>query len=164
LSEHERVAIVDESNRVVGAATRAHMRAGRLHHRSTYILVFDLAGRLYVQKRTMTKDVYPGFWDPCTGGVVQAGESYEDSAIRELAEEMGIAAVPLETLADFYFEDPSSRVFGRAFRCVWDGDVVPQPEEVQFVEKMTPAEVLHRSASEQFTPDGLVVIRRFLGM
>lgn len=164
MSAHEQVAIVDEQNRVTGAAPRSRMRAERLLHRSTYILVFDSAGHLLVQKRTMTKDVFPGFWDPCTGGVVQAGESYEESAERELAEEMGIRGVPLETLGDFYFEDPRSRVFGRVFQCTWDGDVIPQPEEVQFVEKMTPAEILRRSPLEEFTPDGLLVIRKFLGV
>lgn len=162
MSALEQVAIVDEQNRVTGAATRSEMRAQRLLHRSTYILVFDSGGHLLVQKRTLTKDVFPGFWDPCTGGVVQAGESYDESAERELGEEMGIRGVPLETLGDFYFEDPRSRVFGRVFRCTWDGDVVPQPEEVQFVEKMTPAEILRRSAFEDFTPDGLLVLRKFL--
>ena len=57
---NEIVAIVDAQNNVVGAAPRWEMRANRLIHRSTYILVFNPEGALYVQKRTMTKDVFPG--------------------------------------------------------------------------------------------------------
>ena len=56
----EIVALVDEHNRVIGAVPRREMRAKRLPHRSTYIFVFNTQGYLYVQKRTMTKDVFPG--------------------------------------------------------------------------------------------------------
>src|SRR5262247_4252399 len=115
----EIVAIVDEHNNVVGAAPRREMRAQRLPHRSTYILVFNSQGALYVQKRTMTKDVFPGYYDPAAGGVVLAGESYEEGARRELYEEMGIRDVPLTYLFDFCFEDERSRVWGRVFACVY---------------------------------------------
>lgn len=136
------------------------MRAERLLHRSTYILVFDSGGRLYVQKRTMTKDIYPGYWDPATGGVSLAGETYEEGAQRELAEEMGIRSVDLEFRFDFYFEDERSRVWGRTFTCTWDGPLELQAEEVEFVERMTPEEIFARSATEPFTPDGLLVVRK----
>jgi len=158
----EIVAIVDEHNNVVGAAPRWKMRAQRLLHRSTYILVFHPQGALYVQKRTMTKDVFPGYFDPATGGVVLADESYEEGAVRELAEEMGIRDVPLINLFDFYFDDERSRVWGRAFSCSYDGKIVPQVEEVEYVEMMTTDDILRRAATEQFTPDGLLVVRRYL--
>src|SRR5215475_15086358 len=99
----EIVVIVDEHNKVVGAVPRREMRAKNLPHRSTYILVFNSQGALYVQKRTMTKDVFPGYYDPASGGVVLAGESYEESARRELAEELGIQDVPLRPLFTFYY-------------------------------------------------------------
>ena len=111
----EIVVIVDEHNNVVGAAPRREMRAQRLPHRSTYILVFNSQGALYVQKRTMTKDVFPGYYDPAAGGVVLAGESYEESAQRELYEEMGIRDVPLTPLFTFYFADERTRVWGKVF-------------------------------------------------
>ena len=47
-----------------------------LPHRSTYVLVFNSQGDLYVQKRTLTKDVFPGYFDVAAGGVVLAGETY----------------------------------------------------------------------------------------
>ena len=91
----EMVAIVDEHNRVTGQARRAVMRAGHLIHRACYILVFNGRGELFVQKRTPNKDIYPGYYEVAAGGVVLAGESYEESAVRELAEELGISAPPL---------------------------------------------------------------------
>lgn len=156
---------MDRDNRVTGSATRRQMRAERLPHRCSYILVFNSAGELLVQKRTETKDIYPGYWDPAAGGVMQFGETYEENAEREVAEEMGIRGVPLTPLFDLWFEDERSAVWGRAFTCVWDGVVTPQVEEVQFVEAMSPADVLRRAAEgEQFTPDGLAIVRRYLAL
>jgi len=156
----ELVAIVDRENNVTGAVTRREMRAQGLTHRATYIAIFNSQGQLYVQRRTMTKDVYPGLFDPVAGGVVQAGESYEVSAVRELAEEMGITGVEMTPQFDFYFEDGAGKVWGRLFRCSWDGPVVPQPEEVAEVLMFTPEEVLAEPA--RFTPDGYYAIARLL--
>jgi len=158
----EVVTIVDEYNTVVGSAPRREMRARNLPHRSTYILVFNARGELYVQKRTLSKDVFPGYYDPATGGVVLAGESYEQGAVRELAEEMGIRDVPLTWLFDFYFTDERTRVWGGTFSCVYDGPLVLQEEEVESVTLMTPEEILRRAETELFTPDGLYVVRRYL--
>jgi 8-oxo-dGTP pyrophosphatase MutT (NUDIX family) len=159
----EIVVIVDEQNNVVGAAPRGEMRAKRLPHRSTYILVFNSAGELYVQKRTMTKDVFPGYYDVAAGGVVLAGESYEQGAERELEEEMGIRGVPLTRLFDFYFEDEHARLWGCAFSCVYEGAIVLQEEEVESGAFVPVHEILRRSAAEPFTPDGMYVLRRYLG-
>lgn len=159
---NEIVSIVDAQNNVVGTAPRWEMRANRLIHRSTYILVFNPEGALYVQKRTMTKDVFPGYYDPATGGVVLAGESYEESAIRELEEEMGIRNVPLTRLFDFYFADERTRAWGGAFSCVYTGPLTLQEEEVESVSLLTPVEIFRRAQTEQFTPDGLYVVRRYV--
>ena len=158
---NEIVAIVDAQNNVVGTAPRGKMRAHRLIHRSTYILVFNPEGALYVQKRTMTKDVFPGYYDPATGGVVLAGESYEESAMRELEEEMGIRNVLLTRLFDFYFADERTQVWGGAFSCVYDGPLSLQAEEVENVSLMTMDEIFQRAQTEQFTPDGLYVVHRY---
>jgi len=158
----EIVAIVDAHNKVVGAAPRREMRAKRLLHRSTYILVFNSQGELYVQKRTMSKDVFPGYYDPAVGGVVLAGESYEQGARRELEEEMGIRSIPLTALFDFHFEDTHTRVWGRAFSCVYDGEVVLQADEVESGAFMRIGDILQQAQTEQFTPDGMDVLRRHL--
>ena len=158
----EIVAIVDEDNNVVGAAPRREMRAKRLPHRSTYILVFNSQGEIYIQKRTRTKDVFPGYYDPAAGGVVLAGEGYMEGALRELEEEMGIRGVPLQGLFEFYHSDASSRVWGAAFRCVYDGEVTLQEDEVESGAFMALDDVFKASAAQPFTPDGLYVLQRYV--
>jgi 8-oxo-dGTP pyrophosphatase MutT (NUDIX family) len=147
-SADEVVIIVDEENNEVGAVPRREMRAGRLLHRATYILVFNSSGELYVQKRTQTKDVFPGYYDVAAGGVVLAGESYEEGAVRELAEELGIRGI---------------RLWGRAFSCVYDGNLVLQQEEIESGTFMKVDEVLRLAETEPFTPDCLHVLQRHLG-
>jgi 8-oxo-dGTP pyrophosphatase MutT (NUDIX family) len=162
LSADELVAIVDRSNRVTGSAPRAVMRREGLIHRATYILVFDSKGRLFVQDRTMTKDIFPGYRDFCTGGVVLAGEDYEASAVRELEEELGVKGVPLESHFDFYGEYAGQRVWGRVFSCVTDGPFALQPEEVAGGAFYTLEEVKGLMAFEPCTPDGVYVLERYL--
>ena len=161
-SRDEIVAIVDEQNNVVGAAPRWEMRARRLLHRSTYILVFNSRGELFVHKRTRTKDACPGYYDPVAGGVVLAGESYEESAARELTEELGIRDVALAPLFDFYYADERAHVWGRAFSCVYDGELVLQEEEIESGAFMATDDVLRLAETEPITPDGLPALRRHL--
>jgi 8-oxo-dGTP pyrophosphatase MutT (NUDIX family) len=162
MSREEVVTIVDENNRPVGAAPRWKMRAERLVHRAAYILVFDSSDRLFLQKRTPTKDVYPGCYDVAAGGVVLQEESYEQSARRELAEELGISNVEIRRHFDFYYADEHSRLWGRVYSCRFDGPMVLQPEEIESGAFRDIAEVLDMSTREPFTPDGLAVLKRVL--
>ena len=158
----EIVVIVDQDNNIVGAVPRGEMRAKRLAHRSTYVLVFNSRGELYVQKRTLTKDVFPGYYDIAAGGVVLTGETYEQGAAREIEEEMGIRGVPLSRLFDFYFENEQTRLWGCAFSCVYDGAVVLQEEEVESGAFVSVGNILRRAETQPFTPDGMYVLRRYL--
>jgi len=162
MSRDEIVTIVDEQNNVVGAAPRWQMRAEGLPHRATYILVFNAAGDLFVQKRTLTKDIYPGYYDVATGGVVLADETYRASAARELAEELGVRGVELRQHFDFYHTDHGNRVWGRVYSCAYDGHVVLQEEEVESGDYYPLEKIMKLSAREPFTPDGLYVLRRFV--
>ncbi|MGD8372566.1 MAG: NUDIX hydrolase YfcD [Syntrophobacterales bacterium] len=161
-SSDELVTIVDQENNEIGAVHRWEMRARKLPHRATYILVFNSEGELYVQKRTQTKDVFPGYYDVAAGGVVLAGESYEQGAVRELEEELGIGAAVLTELFDFFYEDEHIRLWGRAFSCIYDGEMVLQEEEVESGAFMKVDEVFQLAETEPFTPDCLKVLRRYV--
>ena len=95
-----------------------------------------------MQRRTAIKDLYPSHYDLAAGGVVAAGESYEECAERETAEELGIRNTALEAKLDFYYEDEHSRCFGRVFTCAHDGPFTLQPEEVESVAFHTVEEIV----------------------
>ena len=79
--------------------TRAH-ELGTLHRTSHVWLVRIMGGRLQVllQKRSSSKDSYPGCYDISSAGHIPAGAGFVDSALRELKEELGICAAPGQLL------------------------------------------------------------------
>ena len=158
----EIVTIVDKENRVIGSASRRDMRKNCLIHRAAYILVYNSMGELFVQKRTMSKDIYPGYYDIAAGGVVQAGETYEESAQRELTEELGITDTPLNTLFDFFYKDAGNQVWGRVFSCCYDGPLALQVEEVESGAFLGLAEIRRLAEYETFTPDSLYLLGRHI--
>ncbi|MFH1019621.1 MAG: NUDIX hydrolase YfcD [Pseudomonadota bacterium] len=158
----EIVLIVDGQNHELAQVSRRVMREGSLIHRACYILVFNRQREIFVQKRTMSKDIYPGYLDVATGGVVLAGESYELSAKRELAEELGVRKAALTSHFDFYHEADNNRVWGRVFSCTAEGPFVLQPEEVEDGFFLGVDAVQALAAAEKFTPDGLMVLKRFM--
>ena len=155
----EIVEIVDRDNNSIGAVSRRIMRQQGLIHRASYILVFNRSGELFLQKRTMSKDIYPGFWDLAAGGVVLAGESYEESAKRELREELGVAGVQLRRLFDQYYEDENNKVWGRIFACPSEGPFTLQAEEIDYGRFMSLAEIEQLHQTEPVTPDGMALLR-----
>jgi len=160
----EIVQIVDKYNKTTGSVPRHEMRNKGLWHRAVYILVFNSSGQLFVQKRTTSKDIYPGYYDIAAGGVVLAGESYEESARRELEEELGIKGEELKAHFTFPYEEGTNRVWGRVYSCTYDGKLTLQAEEVESGFFETPQNVIALSEKEPFTPDGIYVLKRYLGV
>jgi len=158
----EIVAIVDRDNRPLGAVTRRIMRQQQLIHRASYILVFNTAGQLFIQKRTMNKDIYPGYWDLAAGGVVLAGESYEESAHRELREELGLGKAKLKRLFDQYYEDAGNKVWGRVFSCTSNGPFSLQAEEIEHGRFIPLPEIAALHQTEPVTPDGMQLLQKIL--
>lgn len=126
--------LADETGAEKGSATRRECHGGSfLLHRVVHLLVFRTDGALLLQKRALTKDIQPGKWDTSVGGHVQAGESLDDALVREAAEELGIADMRAERLYTYIMESPVEREYVTTFRCVWDGPVSHQQDEIDEV-------------------------------
>lgn len=158
----ELVEIVDDEDRVVEVVPRRVMRERRALHRCTYVFVLDPVGRLYVHRRTETKDVYPGYYDVVAGGVNAAGETYDGSAAREVFEELGVEAAPTYRFTQRY-DAPDGHCFGGVYDVVWDGPIVWQPSEVVWGAFMPLEDVDAMIMRERFCPDGLEMYERWRG-
>ncbi|MBJ7556141.1 NUDIX hydrolase [Marinomonas spartinae] len=154
----EIITLVDKNNTVIGEVARRLMKFGEDYHRVTYILVFNTKGNLLIQKRTDNKAFCPGFYGVATGGVVETGESYIESAHRELKEEMGFDA-DLTSHGIFYTEGTGFKIWGKIYSCCYDesihGPLVLQAKEVASVHEMSVDEVLNNHKQLPFTPDSL---------
>lgn len=162
VSDAEQVTWVDEQDRVLGEVPRAELRARGLIGRGTFILLFNSAGELCVHRRTLSKAIYPGYWDVAAGGMVAAGEDYAASAARELFEELGISGVPLQAHGRFRFARADNQLWGGVFSAVSDAPLVLQPEEVLEARFLTLEQVRADIERAPYCPDSLQALQVYL--
>ncbi|MBD9485531.1 NUDIX hydrolase [Pseudomonas sp. PDM14] len=161
-SDAELVTWVDEHDQVLGQLPRAELRARGLIGRGTFILLFNSAGALCVHRRTLSKAIYPGYWDVAAGGMVAAGEEYAASAARELAEELGISGVTLQAHGHFRFARADNQLWGGVFSAVSDAPLVLQPEEVLEARFLTLDQVRADIERAAYCPDSLQALQLYL--
>ncbi|MER0043796.1 MULTISPECIES: NUDIX hydrolase [unclassified Pseudomonas] len=161
-SDAELIAWVDEHDNLLGALPRAELRSRRLIGRGTFILLFNAAGELCVHRRTLSKAVYPGYWDIAAGGMVAAGEAYAQSAERELAEELGIRDAVLRDHGRFFFDQPDNRIWCAVFSAVSDAPLILQSEEVLEARFMTLEEAQLDTRRRPYCPDSLLALEHYL--
>lgn len=139
------------------------MRAENLRHGATAVVVLDPAGRVYVHRRTDTKDVYPGRYDVAAGGVLLAGEDPLAAARREVAEELGVTS-ELAPIGEGDYADDQTRYHAFLYVTVWDGPVRHQPEEVASGEWMELGDLLARLSDPAWpvVPDSAALLGDWL--
>lgn len=104
---YNKIVVVDENDVVVGVEyMRDAIKQGMIR-RAARVYVFNTSGKLLVQQRSAYV-LKPLLLDQSAAGHVNEGETYEQTAYRELKEELGIKGVALELVAtsfrtkDFY--------------------------------------------------------------
>ncbi|RKN23776.1 NUDIX domain-containing protein [Micromonospora musae] len=163
LSADEVLDVVDEHDRVVGQARRDEVYANRLRHRCAFVLARDDDGHVFVHRRTARKLVFPSLYDMFVGGVVGAGESYDEAALREAEEELGVAGLPAPVpLFKFLYETPQHSWWSYVYEVRCPSTVAPQPEEVAWHAFLTEAELERRLTEWDWVPDGFDAYRRLL--
>jgi isopentenyldiphosphate isomerase len=154
----ELVDVVDDDDNVIATVTRSEMRARRLQHRSVGIAVMSTDGRLLIHRRSLAKDVWPGWWDIAAGGVVASGETYEDAARRELEEELGVLDVEIECIGHSRFVDDTVAEICRGYRVVHDGPFTFADGEVLEARWVTFADLDEMRARHSFLPDSIALL------
>ncbi|MGP3940633.1 NUDIX domain-containing protein [Streptomyces sp. 6N106] len=163
LSANELLDIVDERDRVVGQARRGDAMAHRLRHRCVFILARDAQGRVFVHRRTAGKLVFPSLYDMFVGGVVGAGEGYDEAALREAEEELGVRGLPAPVpLFSFLYETPEHTWWSRVYEVRCELPVTPQAEEVAWHAFLTEEELTRRLPEWEWVPDGREAYRRLM--
>ncbi len=149
MSADELFDVVDEFDHVIATATRAIVHRDGLRHRAAHILLYDDAGRLYLQRRAFSKECSPGCWDTSAAGHVGAGEGYATAAQRELEEELGIGGSPLlEPLFKLPASVDTGHEFVWVFRTTTTQAVRPDPHEIIDGRWCTEAEITDWIARE----------------
>jgi len=146
--------LVDDQGAVIGKATRTECHSGSfLLHPVVHLHLFNTKGELYLQKRSMTKDIQPGKWDTAVGGHIDYGETVEEALYREVREEIGITGFTPSFLKSYTFRSKVEFELVNTFKTVCDTLPNPDPSELDDGRYWTLPEIEANLGKEVFTPN-----------
>lgn len=134
--------VVDADDRVIGQATRRDVHARGLRHRAVHVFVQNRAHQIFLHQRSADKDTYPNRWNSSCAGHVAAGQAYDETVWRELAEEL--ACTPEREPERILFVEArpeTGEEFVWIYRAENEGPFVLAPEEIQRGDWFTVAEI-----------------------
>jgi isopentenyldiphosphate isomerase len=105
--------VVDAEDRVISSNHRGEIHRLGLRHRAIHIFWRRPDGRICLQRRSFAKDHCPGLLSSSCAGHVDAGETYQGAAVRELREELGVI-LPASSLHEIDYA-PSHPALGNEF-------------------------------------------------
>lgn len=112
-------------------------------------------------RRAATLSRFPGYYDVMVGGAVDVGESYEQAAVRELTEELGVR-VPVRFLFKFLCRAGIGPIWFGVHEAVVSEALVPDPVEIDWQDWMTVDELREVADEWLFVPGGREALRRYL--
>ncbi len=113
-------------------------------------------------RRAETLSRFPGYYDAMVGGAVDVGESYEEAAVRELAEELGVR-VPVSFLFKLLFREGLSPIWLGVHEAVVSETLVPDSGEIDWYDWLTVAQLRAVVDEWCFVPGGREALRQYLG-
>ncbi len=123
--------VVQSGGMVVGRSSREYCHSGaKPLHPVIHIHIIDRYSRVYLQKRSMHKDIQPGKWDTAVGGHVSYGESLLEAVYREASEELGFNEFNPVYLETYEFESSIEREMVNVFAVVGSYELHPDLDEV----------------------------------
>ncbi|BDD03112.1 isopentenyl-diphosphate Delta-isomerase [Aureibacter tunicatorum] len=133
-SSEEKVVLVDENDREVGACGKMEAHVKGLLHRAFSVFIFNERGELMLQQRALDKYHSGGLWTNTCCSHPRLGESLDSAVLRRLDEEMGFQVNTTEVFSFIYNEklgnDLIEHEFDHVFVGKYDGNARPNPSEV----------------------------------
>jgi isopentenyl-diphosphate delta-isomerase type 1 len=124
--------IVNEHDEVIGQQPRSEVHRLGLRHRAVHVLVFNRQAQVFLQKRSVHKDSAPGAWDSSASGHLDAGETYDHAARREVKEELGVDLIEsLQRLFKIVAGPETGHEFVWVYRTHHEGPFQLAPKEIE---------------------------------
>ncbi|WP_329252113.1 NUDIX domain-containing protein [Streptomyces sp. NBC_01478] len=157
----ELVERVDEQDRVLGTVDRGEAIANHWMHRVATTVCRDGEGRVLVHRRAADMSRFPGQYNFLVGGAAEVGESYEEAAARELAEELGVR-VPVRFAFKFLCRGVISPYWLGVHEAVVHTEIAPDPAEIAWHAWVTEGELREMARRPTFVADAAEALDRYL--
>ena len=133
--------LVNEKDEIIGTASREEVEEKGLLHRVSYVYV-HYNGKIIVEKRSSAKSTRPKHYS-VVGETVKSEESFEESALRGVEEEVGLEAIDLKKIGKILSldEEENDNKIVELFVCKGKGEIKKQDEEVEEVKLMSKEEI-----------------------
>lgn len=130
-NQKELFIVVDEKDQIMGYKSRYECHHNsELIHRAINIALINDKDEIAFQKRSMTKDLYPGYYALTVTGHVSKGENYITAAIREMKEEVGVTGINLKHMSTQVVNEPAEREMVAFYTGIYNGSFKALKEEV----------------------------------
>lgn len=150
----EMLPVVDTNGTVIGQASRAWCHSGQKPlHPVVHLHIINRMGELYVQRRSMEKDLYPGRWDTAVGGHIGYGESIVEALFREAGEELGFYDFNPVHITSYVFESDTEKELINVFAAVGNFTLHPDLFEVAEGRFWSMQEIEDHIGKSVFTPN-----------
>lgn len=154
MSKTEYFPIVDDDGVTIGKASRSECHSGTfILHPVVHLHIFNSKGELYLQKRSLHKDIQPGKWDTSVGGHVDYGEEIPDALKREAYEELNIDTFIPEFITRYKFKSTQEYELVHVFTTVFNGKITPDPIEISEGRFWSISEIEESLNKNIFTPN-----------
>jgi len=164
-SNDELMDLVDQQDAVIQVQWRSKIHEHpELNARAVLIFVMNAEGKLCYFRRAAHKEYLPNHW-ALVGGGVQSGESYEQAAIREIAEEVNVvvASLAMRCLGHVTPTEYPGKFFKMVYEIKVDVHEVPYNQnDFSALQWMTAQELeLLAETGDLLAHDLLYLVRRF---
>lgn len=146
--------IVNEKGEVTGKAPRSLCHSGsKLLHPVVHLHITNSKNELFLQKRSMKKDLLPGMWDTAVGGHIGINEKIEDALKRETSEELGITDFEAKFIGSYIWESPRERELVFSFLCTRYNTIKIDNDEVDEGRFWSKIDIEQGIAENKLTPN-----------
>lgn len=153
-SKEEWLPVVNEKGNIIGQAPRSVCHSGsKLLHPVVHLHIINSKNEIFLQKRSMKKDLLPGRWDTAVGGHIGINEKIGQALKRETFEELGITAFEAKPLGNYIWESPREKELVFSFLCTKYDKITIANDEVDEGRFWSSREIEKGIGQELFTPN-----------
>ncbi len=163
--QEELIEEVDWNDNVLKIRPKRELKQERFLHRGVVIIPKSEDNKFILCRRAKHKFPFPDVWCCAIGGHVRLNEAYEQAALREMKEEIGIET-ELIKVAKVKYNGEKEKVIHEVYTTKDNLDINSlncDPEEIQFLKSFTIKEIseMIQQNPKNFIPTFLTIFEEF---